>query len=594
MAGYTVTGNDYITLPKIRNGELESITFLYAGLKGLVECAGGHKPFLRPVLQVGKKRIRLCMREEKCAFWVPRYTQTGEGMHCTATWLAPTEERGFILRLEYVNTGNSAQTITLGVEGEWKHAYREINATDELVGQKTLSYGWFDTPVFALQGQAPLFGFCMLFDKKTDTHVYCNGKLAEYAFLHKTVLLAGERVTLDCAFGLGYDSVACITTALDMQRQTFPKLLETTLGFLRERSVLTGNALADKRLNENLFFCYFCSAGKTLDREELVCVTSRSSRYYVSSAYWDRDSLLWAFPAVLAVDKARAREILTYAFTRQIRNVGIHSRYIDGCVLEAGFELDCLCAPLLALSAYYENTKDRAFIEREFVLEGVRKILQILRTKRHETVCLFETFLYPSDDMHRYKYLTYDNALTAFALQKMATMYATILEKSTVDWCKKTSLDTYTAITKHCIAEKEQVYAWCVDLKGNYELYDEPAGSLVLLPMLGVCDCQDLVYQNTVKRLYSKKNAYSFSGKPFAELGCAHSPHPWVLSYGNTVLADRATESTLQQMLDMEMDNGLACESVSAVTGKAVTGEAFATCAGYYAYALMRYFQDKK
>jgi hypothetical protein len=34
------------------------------------------------------------------------------------------------------------------------------------------------------------------------------------------------------------------------------------------------------------------------------------------------------------------------------------------------------------------------------------------------------------------------------------------------------------------------------------------------------------------------------------------------------------------------MDNGIACESVHEETGECTTGEAFATCAGFLAYAL--------
>ena len=95
-------------------------------------------------------------------------------------------------------------------------------------------------------------------------------------------------------------------------------------------------------------------------------MTSRSPRYYVSAAYWDRDSLLWAFPAILTVDAAYAREILTYVFTRQARNFGVHSRYIDGTMLEPGFELDELCAPVIALNRYVEQTGDTALCGMDF------------------------------------------------------------------------------------------------------------------------------------------------------------------------------------------------------------------------------------
>ena len=38
-------------------------------------------------------------------------------------------------------------------------------------------------------------------------------------------------------------------------------------------------------------------------------MTSRSHRYYVSSAYWDRDSLLWLFPFLVRNDKALALDL---------------------------------------------------------------------------------------------------------------------------------------------------------------------------------------------------------------------------------------------------------------------------------------------
>ena len=54
-------------------------------------------------------------------------------------------------------------------------------------------------------------------------------------------------------------------------------------------------------LNTNLFFAFFYASSRTVDTEDLCMMTSRSTRYYASAAYWDRDSLLllWAFPAIV-------------------------------------------------------------------------------------------------------------------------------------------------------------------------------------------------------------------------------------------------------------------------------------------------------
>ena len=82
--------------------------------------------------------------------------------------------------------------------------------------------------------------------------------------------------------------------------------MKTTLDYLRSRSWHTDDAHLRALYNTNLFFCIFYSTGRTIDTEELVLVTSRSPRYYVSAAYWDRDSLFWSFPGILDAD-ARLR-----------------------------------------------------------------------------------------------------------------------------------------------------------------------------------------------------------------------------------------------------------------------------------------------
>ena len=77
----------------------------------------------------------------------------------------------------------------------------------------------------------------------------------------------------------------------------------------------------------------------------------------------------------------------------------------------------------------------------------------------------------------------------------------------------------------------------------------------------------------------------SFAGRPIAEIGCRHAPHPWVLSICNSLLCGHA-DTALAHLARTRMDNGLACESVNEDTGACETGAAFATCAGFLAYAL--------
>jgi meiotically up-regulated gene 157 (Mug157) protein len=325
-----------------------------------------------------------------------------------------------------------------------------------------------------------------------------------------------------------------------------------------------------------MFFSFFFSTGRTLDTEELCLMTSRSPRYYVSAAYWDRDSLLWSFPAILMADSAYAREMLQYVFTRQIRNIGVHSRFIDGTVLEPGFELDELCAPVIALERYVHTTGDRTILSEHAVKDGLARILRILDSKKHRAIDLYETFLQPTDDMRVYPYLTYNNALVWKALGALADFLQNPALLERADRVRR-------AIQTWCVSDG--AYVWSTDLAGHHDIYDEPPGSLQLLPFYGFCSQDDPIWQKTLSNIRNADYPYSFAGMPIAEIGCAHAAHPWVLSICNSLLCGHQEEALLH-LSRTGLDNGIACESVHEETGECTTGEAFATCAGFLSFAL--------
>jgi len=59
-----------------------------------------------------------------------------------------------------------------------------------------------------------------------------------------------------------------------------------------------------------------------------------------------------------------------------------------------------------------------------------------------------------------------------------------------------------------------------------------------------------------------------------------------VLSICNSLFSGHRKEA-LTHLKRSNMDNGVACESVHEDTGECVTGFAFATCAGFLAFALL-------
>lgn len=584
---YQVTGNEFLSLPTIResDGAVEGITFLYMQVKGLLELRG-NAGLIRPYWELDERRLPLRPVWSRAHCWIPSFTAEEQELRFSCTYLTPVGERGLILRLTVQNLGSAARAVRFGTEGEWAHTLHEINETTELTeGREVYESGWNHMFIFSQKPGLPLFAFApCISDPQQFAEIDQQGQWSQkgfsYDIFRQTILQPGEQAMLDIPWGVGYDGVAASTSAKELLRQGFETVYDRTVRWLSAREKHLADPKLTELLNTNLFFAFFYASGRTVDTEELCLMTSRSPRYYVSAAYWDRDSLLWAFPAILAVDSAYAREILTYVFRRQARNLGVHSRFIDGTMLEPGFELDELCAPVVALNRYTEQTGDEAFSKQSFVQEALQTILCRLREKRHPSIPLYETFLQPTDDMHNYLYLTYDNALVCYALKALAKL---LDRPELMDEADKTR----QAIYEHCVKEQNHkpFFAWSVDLNGHYDIYDEPPGSLLLLPFYGFCEAEDPIWQNTAAMIRDESYALSFAGHPIAEIGCKHAPHPWILSICNSLLSGHA-DSALLHLSRTPLDNGVACESVNEDTGLCETGEAFATCAGFLSYAL--------
>ena len=240
-------------------------------------------------------------------------------------------------------------------------------------------------------------------------------------------LTPGERATVAFYVAFNREADGARTTSVDLRRQGWEALEAETRRWLAERRVpVPGRPRGREEsiLNRNLLFCRFFATGKTLDSEEVVAITSRSPRYYVSAAFWARDVLLWALPGLVLIDRARAREVLLYALSAGTMHVGDHAQYMDGRSLYPGFELDEAAAFLVGLGTYLDGTSDFDVIKAPQVLEGMRRVLAeiekwTLRAADGAPV-LCRTSLDPSDDQVRLPFLTYDNVLVRKAWQVAA------------------------------------------------------------------------------------------------------------------------------------------------------------------------------
>jgi Uncharacterized conserved protein len=127
------------------------------------------------------------------------------------------------------------------------------------------------------------------------------------------------------------------------------------------------------------------------------------------------------------------------------------------------------------------------------------------------------------------------------------------------------------------------MFCYSSDLNGNYEFYDDPTGSLLLLPYLGFVDKDSDAMRNTLKWINSDRNEFRIGGK-FSGLGNRHVKHPWIHGYATEVLSGFADPSIVD---GIPMDGGISCETIDENNGKCLTGIHFPGSSAFLVQSLM-------
>lgn len=560
------TGNDYVSISNIGcDGNIRTVSHLRDSLMGLVEY-GGEGLFS---LMLDGEKLSADTHGYVHDF-IPEFSARTE--HCVLRWqvYAPEGIRGFGIRCCLM--GKKACSGSLKLVFRPESFIRTVFHPRPLGGEAVYGYDtWSDTLYVELVAGG---GISALAIGARECRKTCENGRLEVALDY--ALGEGEGLEQDFFISLGCELDGARLANVDMQRRG-KRLLPDTIRLLEKHHVSLPDPVLEQRANLNLNFCRYFSVGRALDTDRLVLLTSRSGRYYVSGAYWARDCMLWAFPTLLRYDRELAREALLTACTTYLKDGARHALYINGVCLYPGFELDQLVAPVIALERYVKKTSDAAIMATPEIINALTFTAASLKKWRDEETGLFATELSPSDDPCAYPYLTYNNFLVLAALRFMAKY---------MDGLDDMIRMLEQGIWKHCITD-QKIFAWACDGKGGLEIYDNPPGSLMLIPYYGGCDVTNPVWQNTFRRYFSRENPwYTENERLFGE-GCEHAPAPWPMSLCNLLLSRGRDAAVLAALGAMEMDNGIACETVKPESGRACTGAAFATFAGFYANALI-------
>jgi hypothetical protein len=594
------TGNEWISLPDIRaaDGALTTFNVLSMHHRGLMQVQGdAGAPVLQPYFTADGKPLEFQNPSwELIEYWIPTGRLTVDGLEATVTWCAPPESRAAFLRMTLKNDRAKPVDVTLGLRAAFGSLQRVTYVPVELHGERTVSMApWVDpAEVFSFITSDTDFAWALLHPGSNAVITMPPNTPTPAVDASRTVTLApGESAEALFVLGAGveeFSAAHCVRALRELlDRDGADAIIDRAAAWLKERTRTTGRPDLDLLMNRNFIFTELYAWGRTIDTEQLVGVTSRSPRYYVSAAYWDRDAMLWSFPGLLDIDPPMARDALEYALTTQLRDTGTHSRFIDGIVLEDGFQLDEAVAPIHALAEYVSRTNDTAFlVAHQAALETLRDRLM---GRFDPSTGLFSSLQDPQDEFQLLPFITSDNVLTWRVLLDMADLFKRLSEPDKAARMTDKAAQLHDAIMTRCVAAGAPgadgpIFASATD--GKKAVFTEmPPGSLMKLPTLGFISQDDPVFVRTYQWLHSNGYKYSYGDEPFGFPGSYRLTFTTSWSVADHLLLKAGHDRALKVLLTSQWDGGIITEGVDPATAQMdQAGRAFATAAGYVAHAI--------
>jgi hypothetical protein len=548
---------------------------------------------------------------ERLDRWIPRFrADLGDGLSLKGTICAPggadLMAPGAVYLLELENRGQSERELELGVAGRWQTSSRTIISSRALTARNRVARGQSSPGlVLELGGEPGLAALALL--GAGDDAVYSVGggdelpgeldRGAEYTaaegeaialrITRRLRVAPGARASFAIYLAVAVERDGALERAADLRRLGAPELIRLARLTLAQMARRTRDPALGAVLNRNLLFNVFFAVGRAVDDERLYPVVSRSPLSTSGAVFRERDALLWSLPALQLADPRLARELLLRAFEQFSHRAGAHLHYLDGSVLSGSFALDQFCAYVVALDRYVRETRDETILEEAIVGDLLSELDELLPDHLHPEIFLGATDILPSGETAAHPYVTYDNALLWAFCDALGRLRPAGGDAAPLH-AAAAAEETAAAIWRYCVAEVEglRILACSTDLAGEAAVYDDPEGSLLMLPFLGFCDVADPVWRNTVDFLHSAAYPFWLGERQFP--GLSSRLHPNLASLPAlcaALLGPRMTEA-LTTLRRLDLEGGVASGWYDPDTGKSAVGEHHAAAAGFLAWTL--------
>jgi hypothetical protein len=257
-------------------------------------------------------------------------------------------------------------------------------------------------------------------------------------------------------------------------------------------------------------------------------------------------------------------------------------------MLAPGFMLDHLVAWALAVDRYVRETNDTAITDDPLVQDTLREIDEHVYSRLHPDVFLCETELMPSGEAADQPYVSYDNVLV-WCFANASERLWRFADKETPPRLDDAAEEISAAFWQRCTVDVDglPVIGFSTDLLGNTAIYDDPAGSLRLLPYLGFCTEDDPIWSNTIELLHSARYPLWLSGRAHPGHSTRDEPaKPHFAALCADLLTNRRGDA-IDRLAALRLTGGIATRTFDPDTGRSADGPHAAAEAGFLAWAIL-------
>ncbi len=512
---WQTTGNHWLSLPCIHpaNGAVYALGVLHRGARAAVEFAGARDfeqgkgaPLFRPVIRVNGEVRELAAEGiawERAVGWLPTFTCTVGGLLLRGTVFAPygrdADMAGAVYAVTVENRGPEPCEVEIALEGTLGHRQQRVRTPRDFDDAHRVVLGDDDTIILegaAVPGMvAVAFGADGPVERQISEHT-ADGTAPTFA-LRRTLSVAPSQ-SVPCAFyvAVGPERDGACATVGVLRRRGWRGLLAATREALQQLEQATGHEAIDRLVNRNLLFAYFYGVGRGLDDAHYYLVRTRAPWHSLGATVRDWEALMWTLGAVQLADAGLARELLvrTCELHGYAPGQGVH--YLDGTLFEPGFVIEGAAAYPLAVDRYIRAADDDQIVEEPVVADTLYVANDDLVARRDERLPLYATEVSPSGVPVRFPFTLHGNAVVAAALDVLRRTLDEDAAREVED-----PAAVRAAMQRHFALDRggKAHLAAAIDLAGGSDQQDDPAASVLWLPMYDALERDDSLFRRSVR-----------------------------------------------------------------------------------------------